>query len=85
MSVSLVGAGGYWGVDLPRSAVWLKQNCGVRFGASGVLDMTGLAGLGGVDIVGEGGETGGCESLLFQSMPARLICWLLRDVGSMNV
>ena len=40
---------------LPRSAVWLKQNCGFSLGGSGVLDITGpTAGLEGVD-----GSSGG--------------------------
>lgn len=29
---------------LPRRAVWLKQNCGVNRGASGVRDMTAIGG-----------------------------------------
>jgi hypothetical protein len=41
-----LGAGGQMGRELPRRAVWLKQNWGVRCGASGGLDMTGPAGLG---------------------------------------
>ena len=57
---------------LPRSAVWLKQNCGVKFSASGVLDMTSRAGLGCDDASCEGG--GGDDGLArFQSMPARLV------------
>ena len=65
-----------WAADLPRRAVWLKQNWGVRCGASGVLDMTGPASLG-----RGGGEVGGCGSAFFQNMPARLLCWLVRDVS----
>ena len=65
------------GGDIPRRAVELKQNWGVKLGASGVLDMTGpptvLGRVGGGD---EAEEVGGCGSFLFQRMPARLLCWL---------
>ena len=72
------------GVHLPRRAVWLKQNCGVKLGASGVLDMTSRAGRGGggrsCEVDGGGGGLG-----RFQSMPARLVYYYLSSFVQDNV
>ena len=75
MSVS-TGAVFGWNDCLPRSAVWLKQNCGVSLGGSGVRDMTGrtgrLGGDGSVGAVEPACVVGGGEDGRFQMMPARL-------------
>lgn len=60
---------------IPRRAVVLKHNCGVKFGASGVLDIIGLISLGG-GLGSCGLEGGGGGLVFFQSMPARLLYWL---------
>ena len=59
-------------IVLPRRAVWLKQNRGVRPGCSGVRDMMRRGGSedGGV---GVGSAGGGGRGSRFQKMPARVI------------
>jgi hypothetical protein len=44
---------------VPRKAVWLKQNCGVRVGCSEGCDIWGGGGFEGADRVGLGGA--GCQ------------------------
>lgn len=56
---------------IPRRAVWLKQNCGVRTGCSGVRDMMRR---GGSEGIGSGGGGGGSR---FQIMPASMFRYVL--------
>lgn len=60
-------------MNVPLSAVWLKQNWGVRRGWSGVRDMMGAFGVGGGDGMGDGVGGGGCCG--FQKRSAR-VQWL---------